>query len=487
MASLDATAHLGLLHLDGVLKGRPVFLLAVSALLGYIVYQRYFSPLSKVPGPFLASFTDVWWLCIVLKRQQHLDSLKLHEKYGPLVRLGPNHVMVADPEAFKTIYGAGKNFQKSDFYKPFKAKLKWSLTAETDGHVHSMNRRMMQGLTGRPINLGDWLALFAIDSITEITFSKSFNYLDKGDADGILALSKVVFSSAAWVGIVPWVYRIHHYTSDYTGNWLGVTMRSIRFRALAEQKVKEHDLIEDENEDHKSILGYLKDVRRKKPEEFSEYAMISATTSNIFAGSDTTSIALRTMIYCLLSSPHYHQKFLSELEERREAGLISDPIRFSEAEAWPFLQAVMYEAIRLHPPFAVHLPRVVPESGLVAQGIYLPPGTVVGTNAWCIHRQKKVFGDDVNEFRPERWMDPEKKAELQRFFFGFGGGARTCLGRNIVWLEMSKFLPTLFMHYSLRLVDPTKPMPVKNIFLAFQDGPYVFIEEKRNGAFVGAS
>jgi hypothetical protein len=59
---------------------------------GYIVYQRYFSPLAKVPGPFLASFTNLWWLCVVLKRQQHLDSIRLHEQYGPLVRLGPNHV-----------------------------------------------------------------------------------------------------------------------------------------------------------------------------------------------------------------------------------------------------------------------------------------------------------------------------------------------------------------------------------------------------------
>ncbi len=147
-------------------------------------------------------------------------------------------------------------------------------------------------------------------------------------------------------------------------------MRSVKFRALAAKKTKEHQ-VQDEN--HKDILGYLEDVRAKKPDEFSEYDMVSTITSNIFAGSDTTAIALRAMIWYLLSSPHYLERFERELKERREAGLISDPIRFDQAEAWPFLQAVMYEAIRLHPPFAVHLPRVVPEGGLVANGIFLPP------------------------------------------------------------------------------------------------------------------
>lgn len=151
-------------------------------------------------------------------------------------------------------------------------------------------------------------------------------------------------------------------------------MRSVKFRALAAKKTKEHQ-VQDEN--HKDILGYLEDVRARRPDEFSEYDMISTITSNIFAGSDTTAIALRAMIWYLLSSPNSLERFQKELKERRAAGLISNPIRFHEAEAWPFLQAVMYESIRLHPPFAVHLPRVVPEGGLVVNGIFLPPG--VGT------------------------------------------------------------------------------------------------------------
>lgn len=170
---------------------------------------------------------------------------------------------------------------------------------------------------------------------------------------------------------MPWIYRIHHAISPITGNWLGVTMRSVKFRALAAQKAKEHQAQEG---NHGDILGYLEQVRIDKPDEYSEYDMVSTITSNIFAGADTTAIALRSMIHYLCSSPQHMERFSRELSERSVAGLISDPIRMREAEAWPFLQAVMMEALRLHPPFAIHLPRIVPPGGLFVQDNFLPAG-----------------------------------------------------------------------------------------------------------------
>lgn len=146
-------------------------------------------------------------------------------------------------------------------------------------------------------------------------------------------------------------------------------MRSIKFRQLALEKTNNH---QHQDDNHKDIVGYLQDVRNKKPDEFTEYAMVSALTSNIFAGSDTTAISLRAMIWFLLHNPDSWERFLRELRERRDAGLISNPIRFDEAESWPYLQAIMYEAMRLHPPFAVHLPRVVPKGGMVSNGIFIP-------------------------------------------------------------------------------------------------------------------
>lgn len=63
------------------------------------------------------------------------------------------------------------------------------------------------------------------------------------------------------------------------------------------------------------------------------------------------------------------------------------------------------------------LERIVPQGGLTLHGHYLPAGTIVGINAWVVHYDEDVFGDDVHEFRPERWeesKDPVKIEQLKR-------------------------------------------------------------------------
>ena len=68
-----------------------IFLLAFCC---YVVYEVYFSPLANIPGPLVARFTNFWWLRVVLRRKVHLDTIELHRQYGPLVRIGPNEVLV---------------------------------------------------------------------------------------------------------------------------------------------------------------------------------------------------------------------------------------------------------------------------------------------------------------------------------------------------------------------------------------------------------
>ena len=210
-----------------------------------------------------------------------------------------------------------------------------------------------------------------IDSITEISFSKRWGFIENGDVGGILALSKAVLASGAWIGVIPWLYDIHQFFAPVIGNWLGATRRSTEFGGLAARTIAEH---KEQEHNHKDICTYLQEIRRKKPDSFSEHGLVDVLTSNIFAGSDTTAIALRAMIYYLLTSTQALTRFLEELHDRHAAGLISEYARFEEAEAWPYLQAVMYEALRLHPPFAINLPRVVPEGGLAVGETILPAG-----------------------------------------------------------------------------------------------------------------
>lgn len=67
----------------------------------------------------------------------------------------------------------------------------------------------------------------------------------------------------------------------------------------------------------------------------------------------------------------------------------------------------MKEAMRLHPAVGFPLERFVPDGGATNCGQYLPGGTIVGMSAPVVHTNKEVWGDDADEFRPERWIDSD--------------------------------------------------------------------------------
>ena len=70
---------------------------------------------------------------------------------------------------------------------------------------------------------------------------------------------------------------------------------------------------------------------------------------------------------------------------------------------------------------------------------------MVGVNAWVVHRDRSIFGEDVEQYRPERWLDAseEKLNQMNRTMFQFATGNHVCLGRNISLLEMYKLVPSL--------------------------------------------
>ncbi|EKG16795.1 hypothetical protein MPH_05998 [Macrophomina phaseolina MS6] len=95
----------------------------------------------------------------------------------------------------------------------------------------------------------------------------------------------------------------------------------------------------------------------------------------------------------------------------------------------------------------------------------------VGTTAWALHRNRGVFGDDAEDFRPERWLDEQRKHEMypNQYFFSIGGGSRTCIGKNIAMLEMGKVLPTILLHFDLQLApEKGSPKEVYGLFVALE-------------------
>lgn len=132
----------------------------------------------------------------------------------------------------------------------------------------------------------------------------------------------------------------------------------------------------------------------------------------MLAGSDSTAVYLRSIIYYLLKNPKSYRKVLEELSDHENTGKISKVITWAEAKSLNYLDACIKEAGRLHPVVGQQFERVAPIGGITVNGHFIPEGTVVGINPWVSHRDKTVFGDDAEAWNPDRWL--VEKSEQHR-------------------------------------------------------------------------
>lgn len=109
----------------GYIAARPFLLIGLVttvALGAYILYWRYIHPLAKYPGPFLASLTDIWQSYQFLTLRQPYHLTELHERYGPIVRYGPDKLSITEEAAIPAIYQKGARFMpKTEFYDAYGA------------------------------------------------------------------------------------------------------------------------------------------------------------------------------------------------------------------------------------------------------------------------------------------------------------------------------------------------------------------------------
>lgn len=130
-------------------------------------------------------------------------------------------------------------------------------------------------------------------------------------------------------------------------------------------------------------------------------------------------------------------------------------VSWAESQKLPYLDAVIQESFRLHPAAGLILERIVPPQGMDILGTFVPGGTIVGCNAWVLHRRPEVFGLDVDVFRPERWIEasPDKLKEMKATMFQFGAGARTCIGKNVSLLEVYKLVPSFLRRFEVSFIN----------------------------------
>ena len=142
---------------------------------------------------------------------------------------------------------------------------------------------------------------------------------------------------------------------------------------------------------------------------------------------------MRSCVEYVCSRPDVYRKLQEEVDEFYRTNGSDTPITYLQTQQLPYLNAVVREALRLRPSIIGQLLRHTPEGGLVIDGKFIPANTPIGMSPLAQNRDKKVWGEDANEFKSERWLESEAKArQLESYNMTFGGnGPRMCVGRNI--------------------------------------------------------
>lgn len=232
-----------------------------------------------------------------------------------------------------------------------------------------------------------------------------------------------------------------------------------RVRAVLRGKARDH---------RRDLTGDLIQLHQDRPGEFKQQYLRRMAITNFGAGHETTTSTLISAFAMLGSHREVQRRVAREvLLHRKEGpspGSDSDrPGHDDAARGLRLTQASIREAQRLHPVIGMALPRRVPRGGMAVHGMVIPPGTTVGCNPVSLHRSRDIFGDDAEVFRPERWLygsdggDEEggrRIRAMERYNLIWGGGARTCPGRNLAEMLVSKIVPALVANFEVEVAVP---------------------------------
>ncbi|KAK1759048.1 Pisatin demethylase [Echria macrotheca] len=493
----------------------PTSILGVIALL--IAYQiivsvRSWYRLRAFPGPWSASWCRIWAFRMHTNGKMGYTMRSAAEKYGRTFRIGPEDLLTADIEAIRRLGSARLSYRRSNFYSsarldPYndsminimdtvehdklKAKLAPGysgkevpgLEATIDSVVTELTNKIAekyassrnswqtkQNESSKPLlDFGLMAQYFTLDIISQIAWGQKLGYLEtESDVHGHLAMLAellVVNNVAASIPFLAsliserWVQKL---LSPSEKNPRGV------FRILPLSRAVVAKRFAPDAESQQDMLGSF--IRHG----LSQAQCNAEAMVQLIAGSDTTATAIRATLLHIITAPRVYSTLQSEIDAAISSGRICSStkiVTYAEALSLPYLQAVIYEGIRIWPPFTATPFKHVPEGGDTIDGKFVPAGTRIAPNTMAVMRDPVVFGSDVDEFRPERWLleDGDRVAEMKRVVeLVFGYGRWMCAGKHIAFLELNKVFVELLKRFDFQIANPTKPWNSVNYALWLQ-------------------
>jgi benzoate 4-monooxygenase len=202
------------------------------------------------------------------------------------------------------------------------------------------------------------------------------------------------------------------------------------------------------------LLARLMEGKDASGEKLGREELTAEALTQLIAGSDTTSNTACAILYWVLRTPHVLEKLQKELD----AAIPESVPSYDSVKDLTYTQNVIWETMRIHSTSSLGLPRLVPMASpenpnpkpCEILGHSFPPGTALSVPAYTIHHSKAIWGDDADDFVPERWDEGRITEKQKEAFIPFSYGPRACVGRNVAEMELKCIVGTVFRNFEFR-------------------------------------
>ncbi|KAK3708900.1 hypothetical protein LTR37_011230 [Vermiconidia calcicola] len=497
-------------------------LTAAVYLFSTLLYRLFFSPLAKIPGPWLTRISTIPEVNALKKNRRAQWVTDLFDQYpdSVAVRTSPSSVSFNHPDAVREIYGHGKTadgFGKSSWYDSFSTTGE-SLFSTRSKKRHAMKRQMVahgfsaQSLqlfepyvdltlakfmgqmdkfatTGEGFDIYFWFELFTMDLMGELALGNNFGVLDAGQParystlveqsqrfanySGLLPFGKYNVKVLSWVPLfnIQKLYRSRLEYLDYARVALEKRFQDNQRQVSGNGKARQ-DIMQRFIEAQDPETGHRMDFNELRAE----------TSSLMVAGASTGSVTMNWMTYYLCKNPPVKATIISDLEAMFPDNLDGrDPLPYTRLNKLSLLEHAETECLRLHPPIGYAMPRDTPAQGSVICGVYVPGGVAVGVPAASIGRNAAVY-PDPHRWDPERWVGNRNTTDLATMktcFLGFGHGSRQCIGRNVANQFVLKMIAQLLLRYDIQLENADLILGMKEFTIQKPDQKYKVVLRPR--------
>lgn len=461
--------------------------LTFLSLLTFALYRLFFHPLAGIPGPIHLKLTEIplLWRSYRGKEATYLTSL-FRRLNTPILRIGPNEVLIADGAALAPIYSSNGGFLKAACYRNFDIDGFPSLFSALDRAHRAPRARSVQPLfataslrkgeqkmsavaqglvdrlkgeknasrgKGGRVDVLDAARRAAVDTVTAYLFGVNYGGMaEAGMAEEKLATEEKLSASEfvnAFVAVgrfffLPtWAFTALEHVGAYLFENEHTKESFDSVQKFVERLVDEADVgLEGETYQSRMLKGGL-----------CKEEVAAQLKDLMFAGTDSSGMNLSTFCWQLAKHPEIYTKVKTEVLQAKQKDVNYDP------SSLPYLRACIRETLRLSMANPTRLPRVVPQGGWLfassadfsfteharagkaqqqpQKSYYLPAGTLVSVQIHSMHHNPAVFTDPY-QYRPERWdSSPEQLVKMNRDYMPFSLGSRACIARNLAMMELN--------------------------------------------------